>query len=142
MEEQETITYMEFRAWMVGLIRGKGGALPDMDDWVKIKEMMDKVVPEKETVTIPIPRDTAPYQPHPDLVPPMVNPWERPYPWCSEPYIGDVPPYDPVWCGGYWPATSIDSSTKQTTTPTCTQFASVSDIFNDWKEDGSKKEIS
>lgn len=48
-EEQETITFNEFKTWLLGLIQGKNGALPDLDDWKEIKLMLDKVhVPEAE----------------------------------------------------------------------------------------------
>lgn len=49
-ENQETITLNEFKAWLVGLIRGKNGALPDLDDWNVIKNMIDKIVPETTIV--------------------------------------------------------------------------------------------
>lgn len=55
INEKKTITFDEFRAWLTGLIVGKRGALPDIDDWKMIKEMMDKVVPENEIVTMPRP---------------------------------------------------------------------------------------
>ncbi len=91
IENKETITYDEFRAWMTGLIVGKRGALPDLEDWKMIKKMMDKVVPEKEVITIPsIPAE--PIQPY--------NP--APYqPWYPGPYVGDpVPNPNVIWCGG------------------------------------------
>jgi hypothetical protein len=43
-ENQPTITFGEFKAWMAGLVLGKGGAIPDVNDWKMIKKMMDKVV--------------------------------------------------------------------------------------------------
>ena len=46
MIEQEEYTFNEFKAWLAGLIRGKRGALPDIEDWKAIKEMLDKVVPD------------------------------------------------------------------------------------------------
>ena len=78
-ESQETITFDEFRAWMTGLIQGKRGALPDIEDWKMIKKMMDKVVPEKEFINIPQPIDPgiAPQPPFYPSAPPYV-PWASP----------------------------------------------------------------
>ena len=59
VETQETITFVEFRSWLAGLIRGKKGALPDLDDWRVIKEMIDKVTPEERVITVP----TQPFSP-------------------------------------------------------------------------------
>lgn len=50
IENQETITLGEFKAWLIGLIRGKNNTLPDLEDWKIIKTMLDKVVSEKEVV--------------------------------------------------------------------------------------------
>lgn len=52
-EQKEEITFNEFAAWLNGLIRGKGGALPDLDDWKQIKKMIEKVQPEKEYIAVP-----------------------------------------------------------------------------------------
>jgi hypothetical protein len=79
-EEEEKITFKEFKAWLVGLIRGKRGAIPDLQDWKQIKKMMDKVQEAEPTVikrNDPVP--CYPLQPHP---------WENPY-WNPE--------LDPVW---------------------------------------------
>lgn len=43
LEQEETITFTEFKAWLTGLVRGKGGALPDLEDWKQIKIMIDRV---------------------------------------------------------------------------------------------------
>lgn len=88
VENKITITFDEFRAWLTGLIRGKNGTLPDLNDWKLIKMMMDKVVAEKEIITLPAP---IPSYPHPDLEP--YRPWQ---PW-------DTPgrpdwPLPQVWC--------------------------------------------
>ncbi len=52
-EVKEEITFNEFKAWLTGLIRGKRGQLPDLEDWKQIKVMVDKVEPEEETITLP-----------------------------------------------------------------------------------------
>lgn len=100
MNNKETITFDEFRAWLTGLIEGKRGALPDLDDWKKIKKMLDKVVPEKETEIVNIPT------PFPMPAAPEPKPWE---PWTTphfptwvgpntaDPFPGMAPN---VWCGG------------------------------------------
>ena len=99
MIEKETITFDEFRAWLTGLIVGKRGALPDLDDWKQIKQMMDKVVPEKETITIHVP--TTPVQPEPHY------PWTPPQPY----YVGDPPPYSipTIWCNAGMQAGDYDT---------------------------------
>lgn len=43
MENKESITVSEFKAWLSGLIRGKNGQLPNIEDWKVIKTMLDKV---------------------------------------------------------------------------------------------------
>ena len=53
IEDKEKITLSEFKAWLAGLILGKKGALPDLEDWKQIKVMLDKVEEEKEIVTVP-----------------------------------------------------------------------------------------
>lgn len=78
--DKETISFDEFRIWLTGLIQGKGGALPDLNDWKEIKRMLDKVVVEREIVTIP------------------ANP--QPPPFCPEPWRRgpmDPPPWGPRW---------------------------------------------
>lgn len=106
VELKEDITFDEFKAWLTGLIRGKGGALPDLDDWRNIKEMIDKVVPEKEIVNIPIPApaDPPPFSPpwpgyNPIWVTPDVNPNINPN-WPG-PYVGDpIPNPFEITCEG------------------------------------------
>ena len=53
IEIEESITFDQFKAWMVGLIEGKRGALPDIHDWKRIKQMMDKVKPEEKIIVAP-----------------------------------------------------------------------------------------
>lgn len=72
VEEKEKLSIKEFKAWLVGLIRGKKGALPDIEDWMKIKEMLDKVEEEKESLPV-LP---FPYQPYPQPQP-NIYPWEQ-----------------------------------------------------------------
>ena len=95
LENQETITFSEFRAWLTGLIRGKNGVLPDLDDWKLIKEMMDKV--SENPIII-----TTPAQPNY----PLSDPWNE-RPWAVPQGPNDVPntgtpPYQPpvIWCDG------------------------------------------
>lgn len=71
---KETITFKEFKHWITGLIQGKGGALPDLDDWEMIKKMMDKVeVPEERS-------NQKPAFPFPTIPPPPCDPCEY-YRW-------------------------------------------------------------
>ena len=44
IERRNTITFGEFKCWLRGLIEGKRGVIPDIEDWKRIKQMMDKVV--------------------------------------------------------------------------------------------------
>ena len=39
IEDRETISFDEFQMWLAGLIRGKQGAIPDLEDWRLIKKM-------------------------------------------------------------------------------------------------------
>jgi hypothetical protein len=57
---KQSITFKEFKAWINGLIVGKRGALPDLEDWKKIREMMDKVDGD-ETEHTPSISPTIPY---------------------------------------------------------------------------------
>ena len=59
-EQKEEITFAEFTAWLTGVIRGKGGELPDLDDWKQIKLMMQKVQPE--VVEKIVYREAAPHR--------------------------------------------------------------------------------
>lgn len=42
-EHTETITFLEFKDWLVNMIIEKGGNLPDYDDWTEIKDKIDRV---------------------------------------------------------------------------------------------------
>ena len=61
IEDKEKITLGEFKAWLAGLILGKNGAIPDLEDWKQIKVMLDKVEEKKEYVTLPSPPTTYPW---------------------------------------------------------------------------------
>jgi len=102
IEKQEEISLAEFKAWLAGLIRGKRGALPDLDDWKAIKDTLDKVVPDTieaqptwtpPTVVREIIREPAPL--------PEPVPYINPYPtiWITEPNTW-WPKNGDVWCGG------------------------------------------
>lgn len=86
-EGKEEISFNEFKAWLTGLIRGKRGQLPDLEDWKHIKVMMDKVAPEVTFLPNPI-------TPVEDLL----NPWTLPRTVPYQPYVGT-----PMWndCTGY-----------------------------------------
>ena len=76
MNEEKTITFAEFKAWLTGLIQGKGGALPDVADWKRIKQKMDQVVEQEQ---LPV------SEPHHVYYPPVFQPrYDEPYP-CSYP---------------------------------------------------------
>lgn len=53
IEEKNTITIAEFKAWLMGLIRGKNGSLPDIEDWKVIKEMLDRVEENEKSIPMP-----------------------------------------------------------------------------------------
>ncbi len=102
IENQEEISLAEFKAWLAGLIRGKRGALPDLDDWKAIKETLDKVVPDVDPIVggpaMPAPiiiREIVkePYQP--EQVP-YINPYQPI--WVTEPNVWG-PKIGEVWCG-------------------------------------------
>ena len=110
IENRETITFYEFQMWLAGLIRGKQGAIPDLEDWRLIKKMLDKVEPEKEIVkeyiTVPSPREPDPspwpsipnpVTPYPNPISPSPTPWVPWKPW--EPSITPMPntPRPYVW---------------------------------------------
>ncbi len=133
IENQEEITFAEFKAWLAGLIRGKGGALPDLEDWKAIKETMDKVVPDTvDGPTWPV-FPFNPVPPHPDLVPqpytpqPYITP--QPYVWPND-HTGN-PPWQPfpVWCddniGAWWGSAPDGSGTVTTSTPPSTSGGCV-----------------
>lgn len=72
MKHDETMTIREFKAWLTGLIVGKRGVLPDIEDWKQIKDKLDIVDTEKEVITIP-----QPYQV--DTVKPYIDKWSQPF---------------------------------------------------------------
>lgn len=84
-EETSPITFLEFKAFMFGLIQGKQGKLPDFDDWVKIKHMMDRVVPEQKDVPF---FPNLPHIPPMDYTPFKTLPYE-PAPWWVNPITCD-----------------------------------------------------
>lgn len=73
-ELKEEISFDEFKAWMNGLVRGKGSVLPSLEDWRMIKKMMDKVVPDKEQIIQHTPIYTQPYT-QPGTFPYPATPW-------------------------------------------------------------------
>lgn len=104
IDTEEEITFAEFKAWLAGLIRGKRGALPDLEDWKAIKKLMDKVVPD---VAPPI--VGGPAMPAPIIIREIVKeepyrPEQFPYtpqPIWITPYDNTgYPPNDGVWCNG------------------------------------------
>lgn len=52
MNNKDTITFEEFKSWLTGLVVGKKGELPDVDDWREIKAMMDRVEPTHKKVEV------------------------------------------------------------------------------------------
>jgi hypothetical protein len=54
-ETEKNMSFNEFRAWLTGLILGKRGTIPDLDDWKEIKKMMDRVVAHEKDKTISFP---------------------------------------------------------------------------------------
>lgn len=85
IKSKEEISFDEFKAWINGLLYGKGRAVPDADDWKEIKNMLEKVVPDVVEMQNP---ETPffPTLPHPQVVPyvtpntPEVEPWKPPFP--------------------------------------------------------------
>ena len=107
LEDKATITIDEFKAFLAGLICGKNGAIPDKDDWVLIKKMLDKVYME------PVYIREQPYQPY------------YPFYWYSTPGISPSykpAPYTPnVWCtSGGEPSDVFSSISKTLGTATST----------------------
>lgn len=97
VEEKETISLNEFKAWLVGLIRGKKGALPDLDDWKQIKAMIDKIEPDVTFI---------PQQPYP-----------------QQPSIPDpIYPHGPVWVGDDWWIKNINWTTDGTSSDKITLY--------------------
>lgn len=101
IEKQEEISLAEFKAWLAGLIRGKRGALPDLEDWKAIKDTLDKVVPD----TVDVPTWTPPTivkeyirDPSPTHAPEQI-PYVPYQPiWITEPNTWQ-PQIGEVWCG-------------------------------------------
>ncbi len=84
IENKDDITFNEFRAWMTGLIRGKRGALPDLEDWKQIKIMMDKVEEGKKSQDFPLQPTYDPYHPPIFIDPPRDNTKYDPFTtWCT-----------------------------------------------------------
>ena len=86
IENEEEITLTEFKAWLAGLIRGKQGAIPDLEDWKAIRETLDKVTEKADGPIWPVITE-PPYVPYTPYIPP-VSP--------SVPYIPPIPIY-PYW---------------------------------------------
>ena len=100
-ESKEVITFDEFKAWLTGLIVGKRGALPDLEDWKQIKKMMDKVVPEtiieeREVFKdFPFPSDPQPWKSpitpmipaSPPVTPDPYVPWTPTNPYAPNPWM-------------------------------------------------------
>jgi len=82
-ESKPTITFDEFKAWLSGLVVGKGGAVPDINDWKKIKKMMDKVV------------EAEPYQPIFPQIPLIPGRPENPFTHPIFPYDDSGTPFNP-----------------------------------------------
>lgn len=82
-EDKENISFIEFKAWLTGLIRGKNGEIPNLDDWKQIKLMMDKVNDNEPQYIPPMITEHTP----------LMSPWyTSPQPWCTtsmSPLIGD-----------------------------------------------------
>lgn len=76
-ELKETISFDEYKAWLIGLLRGKGNQLPDLNDWRAIKKMTDKVVPDVVEAT---PQWTVSWEdlPLPEKEPDAVNWFDMP----------------------------------------------------------------
>ena len=77
VEDKESISVSEFKAWLVGLIRGKSGQLPNIEDWKEIKKMLDKVE-EKSIFDTPIPNYPI-YPTYPSFEEPKNEPYKITY---------------------------------------------------------------
>ena len=89
IKSKEKISFDEFKAWVNGLLYGKGRTVPDADDWKEIKNMMEKVVPDVVEVQDPetpffptLPQ--APIVPYDSPKTPEVEPWKPPFPVTCE----------------------------------------------------------
>lgn len=90
IELKDEITVEEYKAWLTGLLRGKGSQLPDLNDWKMIKKMTDKIVPE--IVEVPQPQPIWPQYPSEPYKYPAVPdplPWWQTQPTCERTWIGD-----------------------------------------------------
>lgn len=97
IELQDEITVDEYKAWLTGLLRGKGNTLPNLDDWKSIKKMTDKIVPD--VVEVPINKFNYQFQ-SPQVM-------ETPAPWHEQPSnenvtisVGTGNPYQDSVCVG------------------------------------------
>lgn len=129
-ENKDEITLNEFKAWLVGLIRGKNGKLPDLEDWKLIKEMLDKVVSEKEVIAIK--ENNDPF-----------SPWTSPTePYKYYPYIGDpLPGHSPiVWWNDSTKDTITYSGTSTTPNTSDNKFEidtnALLDLVKEWEHNG------
>lgn len=76
IELKDEITVEEYKAWLTGLLRGKGSQLPDLNDWKVIKKMTDKIVPD----VVEVPQPTWPQYPSEPYKFPDPQPW-----WLTQP---------------------------------------------------------
>jgi len=119
VENKNEITINEFKAWLVGLIRGKNGDLPNLDDWKQIKTMLDKV--QEETVYVE--KEVMPWSPYTPSYPYQPSP----------PY-----PYTPIMWGDLTWKQSGEYSVMNTDNTNAIMSGSVLDptsideIFSDW----------
>lgn len=93
IEKRNTLTFGEFKMWLQGLIEGKGGKIPDLEDWKRIKKMMDKVYVPAPIIIAPVAPPANPIYPNP------IYPY---YPPISVPMVPTPSPLSPSWtiCGG------------------------------------------
>lgn len=80
IELKDEITLDEYKAWLTGMLRGKGSKLPDLNDWKVIKKMTDKIIPDVVETT---PRTIAP-----TYVPPATFDTPSPHWWENQPMCG------------------------------------------------------
>lgn len=89
IEKEKDITFDEFKSWMNGLVYGKGKDVPDARDWKLIKQMMERVVPDKVEIQIPAPWPTIPTPPVLPYTEPYTSPNTTPFKWEPTCSIGD-----------------------------------------------------
>ena len=80
IELKDEISVDEYKAWLTGLLRGKGSQLPDLKDWKAIKKMTDKIVPDVV--------ETTPWTIAPTYVPPATFDTPSPLWWENQPTCG------------------------------------------------------